>query len=171
MPPLQSAFFTAERKLLFKPFIISLLIVLGLSWLSALPIAYNFDWYETLQKPWFNPDRWVFNLVWPILYIMLTLSAWLVWRQKSHQQEAVEEALGLFVLQLVANYLWPLFFFGMQSPWLGLLWIMLVWVLVFLNIVFFYGLSRTAAWLLLPYGSWISFASYLNYWLWRLNGA
>lgn len=148
----------------------ALAIVLGVSWLSSLPVQENFVWYESLAKPALNPPSWVFGVIWPVLYVLMTVSAWHVWRLQEGRQDEVEEALALFVFQLVANFFWPLFFFGMQSTWLGLMWIGLVWMLVSLTCVFFASISRFSALLLLPYWLWVSFASYISYGLWSLNG-
>lgn len=153
-----------------RELMLPIFVVLGFSWLASLPVSWNFSWYLSLEKPWFNPAPWVFSTVWPMLYVLMTCAAWLVWRQRDAYDNEVEEALALFLFQLVANFFWPLFFFGMQSTWLGLLWIGLVWVLVGLTLLFFYTISRLATLLLLPYWLWVSFACCLNYAVWTLNG-
>ncbi|MBM3618967.1 MAG: tryptophan-rich sensory protein [Alphaproteobacteria bacterium] len=150
--------------------VIAVAVVLGLSWVSSIPVTMNMEWYSTLQKPALNPAPWVFGVVWPILYVLMTCSAWLIWQEHQKIRDAVEEALALFIFQLVANFFWPLFFFGMQSPWLGLLWIGLVWLLVSLTVIFFAAISRKAAVLLVPYWLWVCFASYLSYSIWTMNG-
>ena len=164
-----TALLSSDRFQTIRPLLVSVALVLALSWLSSIPVTMNMEWYSTLEKPAFNPPSWAFGVVWPILYVLMTCAAWFVWQKHGVNSDAVEEALALFVFQLVANFFWPLFFFGMQSPWLGLLWIGLVWLLVSLNVIFFASLSKKATLLLVPYWLWVCFASYLSYSIWRLN--
>lgn len=152
-----------------RALIIMVAVVLVLSWLFSLPVMTSMDWYDTLQKPSFTPPSWSFGVVWPLLYIMMTVAAWLVWRRKPVAQEQVEEALALFIFQLVVNYFWTIFFFGAQSPWLGLLWILLVWFLVGLTIIAFQSVHKLAALLLLPYFAWVNFAALLTWQIWKSN--
>lgn len=158
-----------EKLAAYKPLVFAILAVLLLSWLSSFPVMENMEWYNQLQKPDFNPPSWVFGIVWPILYMMMTYAAWLVWQMRTQKQEQVEEALALFTFQLVINLMWTPFFFGAQSPWLGLLWLGMLWFLVMLMLIAFQSVSRIAMALLLPYAAWTSFALYLNYTIWRLN--
>jgi benzodiazapine receptor len=125
-------------------------------------------WYESLKKPFFNPPNWLFGPVWTGLYILMGISLFLVWQRREGNAQ-FRMALTFFFVQLILNILWSLAFFGLQSPLLGLVDIVLLWIAIFLTIQRFYGISRTAAILLLPYVLWVSFAAVLNFSLWILN--
>ena len=125
-------------------------------------------WYESLVKPALTPPSWLFGPVWTVLYAMMALAAVLVWRQGWERGE-VKRALGVFLLQLVLNLVWSPLFFGAHKVGLALLDIVLMWVAIVWTIRLFYKLSRPAAYLLVPYLVWVSFAMYLNFALWMLN--
>ncbi len=134
---------------------------------AVLSISGPGDWYDSLNKPWFNPPNWVFGPVWFVLYCFMGVAAWLVWRKGS--VENLTWPLGLFVGQLVLNALWTPLFFGMQRPGLALVNILILWVAIAATGMSFYPLSRLGALLLLPYWLWVSFATILNASLWWLN--
>jgi translocator protein len=125
-------------------------------------------WYGIIEKPVLNPPSWIFGPVWTILYIMMGISVYLVWRL-GLEKKGVRFALKIFGLQLLHNVLWSLLFFGMQNPALALVDIVLLWFTILWSIQLFYRLSRPASYLLIPYISWVSFAIYLNYSIWILN--
>lgn len=128
---------------------------------SAIP-----NWYAGLVKPAFNPPAWVFGPVWITLYALMGIALWLVWKSDSpHKTKAV----WLFVAQLALNSVWSPVFFGFKSIGDGLAVIVLLWAAIVLTIFIFAKVSRPAAWLLLPYILWVSFAVYLNYSIWMLN--
>ncbi|MFH1826224.1 MAG: TspO/MBR family protein [bacterium] len=117
-------------------------------------------WYAALNKPFFNPPNWIFGPVWTILYVLMAVAAWLIW-QKGQGKE-VKAALGIFVGQLILNSLWSIIFFGLHQPAWALIEILVLWLAILLTIVRFRTLSKLAAWLLVPYILWVSFASVLN---------
>jgi tryptophan-rich sensory protein len=118
-------------------------------------------WYASLKKPSFNPPSWVFAPVWLTLYALMGIALFMVWR-KSFSRLGAGRALGFFGVQLALNVLWSIVFFGMQSPLFGFVVIVLLWVAVLATMVLFYGISKGAGLLLLPYFLWGSFASVLN---------
>lgn len=124
--------------------------------ISAIP-----TWYATLNKPPFSPPNWIFEPVWTLLYLLMGISAFLIWQKGLHNMK-VKKALGYFLLQLFFNFIWSVTFFGLHSPLLGLLDIVVLLVIVIITIVSFYKLSRSAAYLLIPYLLWLSFATILN---------
>jgi benzodiazapine receptor len=125
-------------------------------------------WYLTLQKPAWNPPNYLFGPVWTILYVLMGISLWLIW--KSNVSEAIQKkAIYFFALQLFINFWWSIVFFNFQSPALGLIVIILMLLCILLTIFQFAPISKTAAWLLVPYISWVSFATILNYTIWSLN--
>ncbi len=129
-------------------------------------------WYSTLVKPELNPPSWIFAPVWTLLYLMMGFAFYLVWSNHSGVLENLRiKKLGMISwwVQLCLNGVWSIFFFSLHNPALALVDIALLWVAIVVTIKLFYKLSRTAAWLLLPYLLWVSFATYLNYSIWALN--
>lgn len=125
-------------------------------------------WYTTLAKPMFNPPNWVFGPVWTTLFALMGIAAYLVWQQGINRH-AVRVALELFAVQLGLNILWSLIFFGLHNPGWAVVEIAVLWLMIVSTIIAFYKVSKPAAWLLLPYLLWVSFASALNFAIWNLN--
>ena len=150
----------------------SLLVLLGfiaVCFLAALTgAAYRpGDWYERLAKPSWRPPNWLFAPVWTVLYFLIAVSGWLVWREAGFAGAALP--LAIYALQLVLNAAWTPLFFGLHRPDLGFLDIVLVWLSVAATIALFYPIHASAALLLLPYFAWVTFAAALNFAVWRLN--
>lgn len=125
-------------------------------------------WYPTLIKPWFSPPNWIFGPVWTALYIMIGIALYLVW-EKGYAKKTVRFALWLFIVHLVFNTAWSVVFFGLHSPFGGLVIILILWTLIVALIRKFYKIQRAAAYLLVPYLAWVSFATVLNCAIWLLN--
>lgn len=123
-------------------------------------------WYKTLRKPSWNPPPWLFGPVWTVLYISMAVAAWLVWKQE-HGADSV--ALRLYAFQLLLNHAWSPVFFGLRRPGAALAVILFLWAAIVATAVSFALVSVTAAKLMLPYLAWVSFATFLNYTIWRLN--
>ncbi len=117
-------------------------------------------WYAALNKPSFNPPDWVFGPVWTVLYVLMAVAAWMVWRVR--KSRPVSLALGLFGVQLVLNAAWSLIFFGLHAPVAAMLELALLWVAVAMTLVLFWRTARPAGVLLLPYMAWVSFAAVLS---------
>ena len=122
-------------------------------------------WYVTLHKPFFNPPAWVFGPVWITLYLLMGISLYLIWNSKKKSKPA----MVFFSVQLVLNSLWSILFFGLQNPLFAGIEIIILWIAILLTIVSFYKISRTAAYLLIPYILWVSFAAVLNFSIIYLN--
>lgn len=122
-------------------------------------------WYATLARPAWAPPNWLFPVVWTILYILIGISLFLVWRKGLESKQA----LVVFAVQLGLNLLWSLVFFGFHSIVGGLVIILMLWMAILANIIVFYRISRWAGLILLPYLVWVSIASYLNYSIYLLN--
>lgn len=126
------------------------------------------SWYQNIQKPSWNPPGWVFGPVWTALYIMMGISLYLVW--KSDARPSLKKlAILLFALQLGLNFFWSLIFFNQQAIGWALVEILVLWLSILATIFVFAKINNTAAWLLVPYISWVSFASILTYTIWKLN--
>jgi tryptophan-rich sensory protein len=126
-------------------------------------------WYGTLQRPALAPPNWVFGPVWTILFALIGVALWLVWRRANLSPTAVRLAVGVFAVHFAFNLGWSAVFFGMQEIGLGLAVILGLWVLIVATMWAFNRVDRRAALLLVPYLLWVSFATYLNYQFWVLN--
>jgi benzodiazapine receptor len=123
------------------------------------------DWYPTLAKPAFNPPDWVFGPVWTVLYAMIALAGWRVWRLRG----AREPALLAWALQLGLNLSWSFVFFGARLIGAALIEIVVLLVAIGVTARLFWRIDRGAALLLAPYAAWVGYATLLNAALWRLN--
>lgn len=128
------------------------------------------SWYDGLAKPPWNPPSWVFGPVWTVLYLMMAVAAWLLWRSR-RTGHTVAVPLGLYGVQLALNAAWPLLFFGLREPGWAMLELAALWVVLLATVVAFWRRSVAAAVLLLPYLAWVSYAASLNWAIWRLNSA
>jgi len=125
-------------------------------------------WYRTLQKPSFNPPNWLFGPVWTLLYIMIAIAAYLIWQRRSHDA-LYKKARLIYFVQLFLNFSWSIVFFGLHQVIGALVVIGLLWVSIIFTIYCFSKINRIAAWLLVPYLCWVSFASVLNLYIYLLN--
>lgn len=126
--------------------------------INAIP-----TWYVALNKPFFSPPNWIFGPVWTTLYLMMGISLFLIWTKKFKKKNKNQnKALKYFFIQLFLNFIWSILFFGLHSPVLGLIDIAALWIMIVLTIKVFYPISKIAAYLLIPYLLWVSFASILN---------
>jgi tryptophan-rich sensory protein len=125
-------------------------------------------WYATLEKPAFNPPNWLFAPVWTLLYLLMGIAAFLVWRRGLENRQ-VRIALIVFLVQLVLNALWSVVFFGLESPLYGVVVIAVLWVAILFTVLKFYRISLAASVLMWPYLLWVTFAAVLNVSIWLLN--
>jgi len=125
-------------------------------------------WYAALQKPVFTPPNWLFAPAWITLYLLMGIAAFLIWRVGLDNRR-VRIALIVFLIQLALNSLWSAVFFGMQSPLYGVIVIIILWLAILFTILRFARIASAAAWLMVPYILWVSFASALNIAIWVLN--
>jgi len=125
------------------------------------------EWYERLAKPTWRPPNWVFAPVWSVLYLIIAVSGWLVWREAGFSAAAFP--LSIYAISLALNGAWSGFFFGLHRPDLAFFDVILLWVSIVATIVTFYPIEPYSALLLLPYLIWVTFAAMLNLAIWRLN--
>jgi len=125
------------------------------------------EWYASLTKPAWNPPSALFAPVWTLLYAMMGVAAWLVWRKEGFRGAALP--LSLFIAQLLLNALWSYLFFGLHRPGLAFLDIVVLWAAILVVAVLFWREDWRAGALMVPYLAWVGFASCLNFVLWRLN--
>jgi tryptophan-rich sensory protein len=153
--------------------------ILGLlAWLALLTVAAALGslasldaprFYAALTRPDWAPPAWVFGPAWTVLYTMMAIAAWLVWREPASAR--TRTALVLFMLQLVLNVLWSWLFFGWGLGLASVIEIVLLWVSIAATIMAFWRIRRLAGALLLPYIAWVTFAAALNFTVWRMNPA
>lgn len=143
-------------------------------------------WYAGLAKPAINPPAWMFGPVWTTLFALMGIAAFLIWREYDkltlsevegsedqgpviRRKRQIKIALSIFLVQLVLNTLWSIIFFGLRNPGAAFVEIIFFWLAIVATIIAFAKISRPAAWLLVPYILWVSFAGWLNYSVWQLN--
>jgi len=124
-------------------------------------------WYAALNKPWFTPPDWLFGPVWTLLYILMGLALFLVWR--SPRSRTRDIGIALFTVQLAVNVFWSFAFFGLENTLYGMLTIIALWILIAATIFQFYKVSKGAASLMVPYILWVSVATALNTAVYLLN--
>lgn len=142
-----------------KPLLFSIAISLGAGLLSSLFTLNSREIYQELNKPPFSPPGWVFPIVWIILYILMGVAAYLIFKSVSPERKL---ALTLYLAQLIVNIIWPILFFRFNAYFLSFLWIVVLWYLVSLTTRLFFRINEKAGWLMVPYLLWVSFAVYLN---------
>ena len=148
--------------------IISIVLCVSLGSVGGLVTVNEIPtWYATLNKPSFNPPNWLFGPVWTTLYVLIGISVYLIWKQPVSTER--NKALQLFILQFILNFCWSFIFFGLHATGWALIEMIALWILILLSILHFAKHSKTAAWLLVPYIAWVSFALLLNAAIWRLN--
>lgn len=146
-------------------FVIFVLLCFGVSVLGGMVTTPALrPWYESLAKPPWTPPGWVFGPVWVVLYPLMAIAGWTIWREGRSRV-----AVLLFLLQLALNAAWPWLFFGLRRLDWAFVDIVALVVAIVVTIVAFYRLRRRAAFLLVPYLAWVVFAAALNFAVWRLN--
>ena len=125
------------------------------------------NWYAGLHKPSFNPPNYLFGPVWSLLYLLMGISLYLIWKEPA--SSAKTKSIIIFFIQFALNFCWSFIFFKFHQTGIAFAEIILMWIFILLTIISFSKLSKTAAWLLVPYIAWVSFASLLNCSIWQLN--
>ncbi len=126
-------------------------------------------WYQGVAKPSFNPPNYLFGPVWILLFILMGVSLYIIWTSKFKDKTYKKEVITIFFIQLVLNIIWSILFFGLESPMLAFFEIIILWISILATIIGFYKISRIASLILIPYILWVSFASVLNFFIWKLN--
>ena len=148
--------------------LVFIVICVGAGGLGAIATTPEIEgWYKTITKPSWNPPGWIFGPVWTTLYIMMAIAAWLVWKQAGFK--AAQLPLISFAVQLLLNVCWSWIFFGMHQPGWAFVEIIFLWLAILTTIILFFKKSVAAGGLMVPYLAWVSFASVLNFTIWRLN--
>lgn len=136
--------------------------------LSALLSGGGMQAFAQMNKPPLSPPGWLFPVVWTVLYILMGVASYLILTSDADEQEK-SDALKIYGYQLAVNFLWSIFFFNFGWYLFSFAWLVLLWVLILVMIRLFYPISKTAAYLMIPYLLWVTFAGYLNFGIWILN--
>ncbi|MBQ8905725.1 MAG: tryptophan-rich sensory protein [Ruminococcus sp.] len=156
-----------EKKISWRALIVFLLISWGVGGLASFLIRNNTDIYETLQRPAFAPPGWVFPVVWAVLYTLMGISAYLIFRAVPSTSRL--NALTSYLVTLIINFAWPLIFFNAQAWWGAFFWLLLLIASLVVQLVLYWRVRPSAALLQIPYLLWISFAAVLNLSIARMN--
>lgn len=152
-----------------KPYVISIIISLGVGGLSALLTQSSMDFYDTITLPPLSPPGWLFPVVWTILYLFMGISAALVWVNRERNREAARNGIKNYALSLAVNFFWSIIFFNLREFLFSFVWLLLLLFLIGRTIYYYKKVSPVAAYLQIPYFAWVSFAGYLNFAIYTLN--
>ena len=148
--------------------LIAILLPLAVGSVSAYLTGDAMMLYEGMVKPPCSPPGRVFTAVWTVLYILMGVSSYLVYRLDSKDKD-VRKAMCLYFLQLAVNFLWPVFFFQFSWYLFAFIWLILLWIMILLTVKQFYRLDKRTAYMMIPYLLWVTFAGYLNLAVFFLN--
>lgn len=154
------------KKVNWKQLIISILFAEGIGLLAGFFTRNSSEVYQTLVKPPLSPPGYIFPIVWTVLYALMGISAYIIYTSDSVQKD---EALTVYLLQLLLNFSWSIFFFSMNQYLLAFFVLLLLWVMILIMIRKFVEISPIAGYLQIPYLLWVTFAGYLNLAIYFLN--
>lgn len=155
---------SVKRKL--KTYILSIAIPLAVGSLAAIITRDGMAAYAELNQPVFAPPGWVFPIAWTILYVLMGISAGLVYLS---DDDCRRDALRIYALQLFLNFGWPILFFGFQQHLIAFVWLVVFIAVIVVMIALFFAIRPKAAYLQIPLFCWVAFAAYLNFSIWLLN--
>lgn len=152
-----------------KPYIVSVVIALGIGGLSAAVTSKSMEIYSQVEQPPLSPPSILFPIVWTILFTLMGISAALVYKFKDTKHDGVRTALIVYAVNLAVNFIWSLIFFNMRAYLFAFIWLILLIAVIITMIVLFKRISPLAAYLQIPYLLWVTFAGYLNLAIYLLN--
>lgn len=154
-------------KIQWKKLLICIAIPLAVGGLSALLTRGSMKDFEAVAKPPLAPPAWLFPVVWTILFVLMGIASYIV--LVSDNEYRSRAALRVYGVQLIFNFFWSLIFFNLKAYLFSFIWLVILWLLIILTIRMFYKISKPAAYLLIPYIIWVTFAGYLNFGIFILN--
>ena len=152
----------------YKLLVLCIVIPLAVGSLAGLLTSGSMEAFSSLNKPALSPPGFLFPIVWTILYILMGISSYLVITSGAGKNK-IRDALVTYGLQLLFNFFWSIWFFNLGWYLLSFVWLLILWVLIFNTIAAFYEISKPAAYLLIPYLLWVTFAGYLNFAIYLMN--
>ena len=151
-----------------RKLVVCIALPLIVGWVSALITQGSMEMFNMLNKPPLSPPGWIFPVVWTILYILMGIASYIVLTSKEGKQK-IKTAIAFYLLQLAFNFFWSIIFFNMQNYLFAFIWLIILWFFIFITAVLFCRISKTAGKLIIPYLIWVTFAGYLNYFIYILN--
>lgn len=152
-----------------KPFVVSIAISLGVGTLAGFLTRNSMSLYDEIVQPPLAPPSILFPIVWTILYILMGISAALIYTNEEASPKDKEKALTVYAASLIVNFFWSILFFNFRAFFISFLWLLLLLVLVIYTILLYHKINKVAAYLQIPYAVWVGFAGYLNLAIWILN--
>lgn len=152
-----------------KPYVISVAIALAVGGSSALLTAGSMDLYSEIVQPPLAPPSFLFPVVWTVLYILMGISAAMIYLEKDKMPREVSRALLVYALSLFLNFFWSIIFFNMRAFLFSFIWLVLLWAAIIAMIIKFCRIRPLAGILQIPYLLWVTFAGYLNFAIFLLN--
>ena len=152
----------------WKKLALAVAIPLAVGGLSALLTMDNMGMFDAVNKPPLAPPRWLFPAAWTVLYILMGIASYSVFTADAPSGKK-RASLIVYAISLAFNFLWSIIFFNLDNYLLAFVWLCALWLLIVIATVQFFGIRRTAGWLMVPYILWVSFAGYLNYGIYLLN--
>ena len=155
-----------------KPYIFSFLFTFGIALLSNYFSSDSSTVYDNIVKPSLSPPPYLFGVVWPILYVLMAISAGLIYNSVCNNDQCranKKSAIVLYIVQLIVNGIWPILFFQFEMFALSFIWILILWILILKMILEFHKINKVAAYMMVPYLLWVTFAAYLNLMIAILN--
>lgn len=152
-----------------QSFIISIVIPLSVGIISALLTQGNMNIYEEVVTPPLSPPSFLFPIVWTVLYILMGISAALIYTDNNALKRIKDRALYTYAASLFVNFFWSIIFFNMRAFLFAFIWLLLLLFLIISTITQYKKINQTAAYLQIPYAVWVAFAGYLNFGIWFLN--
>ncbi len=150
----------------YKPFILWTVITFIFAGLGGIVTYFGMPAFESANQPALTPPSFIFPIVWGILFLLMAVGASIITKSNNQNRSS---ALFLYVIQLIANFLWCVFFFGFHSYLLAFIWLICLWTLVLFMMISFYKINHIAGLIQIPYLIWLTFAAYLNFMVWFLN--
>lgn len=152
-------------KIQWKNLITCIAILLAVGSLSALLTQNSMETFQTINKPAFAPPGWLFPVVWTFLYVLMGIASYLVVTSGKPN----DTALTFYGIQLAFNFFWSIIFFNLELYLLAFIWLVILWLLILKTTSLFYQISKPAGYLMIPYLLWVTFAGYLNFYIYLLN--
>lgn len=152
-----------------KPYVVSILIALAVGALSAFLTRGGMDIYSQVNVPPLAPPGFLFPIVWTVLFILMGISAAIIYGKREEYPNEVRRALTVYGLSLAVNFLWSIIFFNFRSFLFAFVWLLLLLYLILKTIMLYKPISPIAAYLQIPYLIWVTFAGYLNLGIFLLN--
>ena len=152
-----------------KPYFISIVIALGVGGLAAFLTRNSMDIYKEINTPPLSPPSWLFPVVWTILYILMGISAAMIYKENGSFDGTKEKALVTYAASLIFNFAWSIVFFNLKGFGVAVIILLILLFLIIRTILLYRKINKIAAYMQIPYAVWVAFAGYLNIGIWILN--